>query len=101
MADAPRKDEVRLVVSYDVSEDRRRRRLAARLVGRLERVQYSVFEGTVRRATIHEILTLAAKEIDPSTDSVRAYPLCARCRELIEVLGTGLLLDDEDEDLVV
>lgn len=101
MAQPPRKDDVRLVVSYDVSEDRRRRRLAGRLSGRLERVQYSVFEGTVRRAVIPDILSAAAEEIDPGTDSVRAYPLCARCRAAIEVLGTGFLVGDEDEDLVV
>lgn len=71
------------VVSYDVTDSRRRRRLERALSALGNRVQYSVFEClmTVPEARFH--LGRLAAELDLRTDSLRAYPLCAWCAETV------------------
>lgn len=77
------------MVSYDVTDDRTRRQLAAQLHAFGERVQFSVFEChfTVAEARYH--LGRMAQALDPATDSLRAYPLCAWCEPAVTWLGTG------------
>ena len=76
------------VVSYDISDDRRRARLATILEGRGERVQWSIFhcrlgiaEATALRKHINEQMELE------ENDSIRWYPLCAWCEERVRKLG--------------
>ena len=75
------------IVSYDIADDRRRRRLERGLKALGERVQYSVFECclTIPEARFH--LARLAQELDGRADSLRAYPLCAWCAERIEGIG--------------
>ncbi|MBL8897235.1 MAG: CRISPR-associated endonuclease Cas2 [Planctomycetes bacterium] len=89
-----------LLVSYDVVLDRRRRRLAKSLAQQLQRVQYSVFEGPLPERRLHALREAAAKHIHPPEDSVRIYTLCARCRESLEILGCGPIIDDPDDVIV-
>lgn len=90
-----------LVVCYDVVSDRNRARLAKFLRGRLEHVQKSVFEGVLAERHWEELRTGIAKRIDRRVDSVRVYDLCGRCRGLIEVIGSGVLVEEGTEDVVV
>jgi len=92
---------VRVVVSYDVSSDRRRRRLAKRLEDLLQRVQQSVFEGDVDSRRLERVRALARRHIDQKTDSVRIYRVCARCRRALEVVGNGPWVEECGEDVVV
>jgi len=41
------------------------------------------------------------EEIDPVTDTVRIFHLCARCIPATEVLGVGTYLETEESDEVV
>lgn len=79
---------MRIVVSYDVSDDRRRRKVARILEGYGYRVQYSVFECDLdadqARALQQRLRPLISKR---AGESVRFYPLCADCRERIGVIG--------------
>ena len=67
------------IVAYDVSDDKRRRRVEQRLLALGQRVQYSVFEChlTIAEARLH--LGCLALDLDCTTDSLRAYPQCAWC----------------------
>ncbi|HPC82492.1 MAG TPA: CRISPR-associated endonuclease Cas2 [Thermoanaerobaculaceae bacterium] len=90
-----------IVVSYDVVCDRRRARLAKRLVGRLHRVQKSVFEGEVTDKGLQLVLQDVQREIDPTEDSVRVYHLCRGCEKTIDLVGVAPTWAKPDEDEVV
>jgi CRISPR-associated protein Cas2 len=88
------------VVAYDVSENRRRTRLARKLRGFLERVQKSVFEGEMDERRLESLRRSIECELDHGCDSARVYHLCSRCRAAVEVIGTGVYVDDGQSDLV-
>ena len=92
---------VRIVVTYDISSDRRRRRLARRLEGLLVRVQMSVFEGEVDQKRLQKICSISGRTINRRTDSVRIYRLCGRCVEALEIVGCGVFVAGSDDDVVV
>lgn len=75
------------VVSYDIADDRDRSKVARRLEGYGDRVQYSVFEcrlsNTEREGLREDLLEF----IDPTRDSIRWYPLCDRCRPRARIQG--------------
>jgi CRISPR-associated protein Cas2 len=89
-----------LVVAYDVSENRRRARLAKRLRAFLDRVQKSVFEGQMDERRLDTLRRTVEREIDQNCDSARVYHLCARCRAAVEIIGTGTYVEDGQRDLV-
>jgi len=90
-----------VVVSYDVVENRKRARLAKYLKGYMERVQKSVFEGVIADRTLEALTKGIAKRIDRSDDTVRIYTLCERCVSAVEIIGTGVYIEREDEDVLV
>ncbi|MFO8072416.1 MAG: CRISPR-associated endonuclease Cas2, partial [Polyangia bacterium] len=78
-------------VCYDISNDRRRRKIARLLEGYGVRVQKSVFEARLDQKKLLSLRKKLERRIDPELDSVRIYRICARCRESIEVIGPGTL----------
>lgn len=83
------------MVSYDVSDHRRRRRLEQALQAFGVRVQYSVFECYFTLTEARFFLARLAADLDASTDSLRAYPLCAWCEQTLAEHGRGRR--DEDK----
>ena len=77
------------VISYDVVEDERRRRLHELLKGYGRRVQYSVFECDLNKQEIDELLRRVKVEVDAQTDSCRIYRFCASCRCEVRIVGRG------------
>lgn len=84
------------VISYDIADDRRRYRVAKILEDHGIRVQESVFDCELDNRQILELREALLAEMDPDFDSVRFYALCAHCRESIELIGPGRLLDNPD-----
>jgi len=89
------------VVSYDVSDDRKRARLAKFLLGYCGRVQKSVFEGEVAERRLEPLRRGAGKRIDQTVDSIRIYMLCQRCQAATEIIGTGVYVERGDEGFIV
>jgi CRISPR-associated protein Cas2 len=92
------------VVSYDVADDRRRERLSRLLESRGQRVQWSVFEVISTEEEIAALLSEVSgseETFDPAEDSLRCYPLCARCRESVDVRGAGRPLSRPGSPLVL
>ena len=86
------------VISYDISIDKRRAKLAKLLEGAGQRVQYSVFECDLTakqyrslEARIQKLLRL------DEGDSVRIYTLCATCRPQTQIFGKGPALETSPE----
>ena len=88
-----------VVVAYDNIDDRRRGRVARRLVYYLNRVQKSVFEGELPPSQYESMIKELIDLIDHSQDRVRVYHLCRLCRKNISVFGVleGYPRWDEDE----
>lgn len=89
---------MRVVIAFDVSDDKQRRKLVTVLQGAAQRVQKSVFEAKgLREAEYLRLRSKAERAIDPTSDSLRYYRLCAACVGRVEHFGagTGLLLPDE------
>jgi CRISPR-associated protein Cas2 len=80
---------MKVVVTYDVADDDVRRRVAALLEDVLTRVQYSVFEGTPPAELLSAKVRAALDLIDPRSDSIRVYRLCAWCEGRVDTYGKG------------
>lgn len=83
-----------VLVTYDLSDDKTRRRMATLLSGYGTRVQRSVFECRLSKKERGDLEDRLATCLDdaPDTDalgaqSVRLYGLCARCRPKVRLLG--------------
>ena len=87
------------VISYDISDDRKRYKVEKLLKDYGKRVQKSVFECIITEAELLKIKRKVEKIIDFNTDSVRFYFLCTRCRNNIEVSGLGMI--NEESSVVI
>jgi len=85
-----------VLVVFDVSCDRRRRRLVKVLSGFGCRTQYSAFECLVRPGDEQRLMALASRHIEPAEDRLALYRLCGACRPRIAWLGEplGRVLDE-------
>ena len=84
-----------LVVSYDISDDRRRTRVMNLLRDYGRHVQYSVFECQLTQGQIRKMKKGISLLVDPA-DSIRIYYLCKEDVDRVELLGRG---DRTSEDL--
>ncbi len=92
------------IVSYDVSSDRRRRKIATTLEDYGKRVQYSVFECDLTDRRYKELYSKLVKLTTEMEDgSVIFYPLCANCREKVQVIGIPVptVRDEGKDDVIV
>lgn len=79
------------VLSYDIADDRARRRVAKILEDYGDRVQLSVFEAPgLDEERLAECLARVRRHLDTAGgDSLRAYPLCAACSGRIKTEGAA------------
>jgi CRISPR-associated protein Cas2 len=77
-----------VVVSYDISDNRRRTKMMKALEGFGTHVQFSVFECRLKPAEIAEMRG-KLKKLTGRQDSVRLYFIGADDVKRIEVIGTG------------
>ena len=85
-----------MVFSYDVSDNRRRRRVARLLEARMARVQKSVFEARLSARAADALAAAVEKELGPG-DSLRVYAVSADGLKRSASLGSGApILGDED-----
>jgi CRISPR-associated protein Cas2 len=84
-----------IVISYDISEDKRRTKIHKVLKSYGQWMQFSVFECVDLSETEYaKLRSRLAKMIKPETDSVRFYFLCACCQGKIERIGGEAVRDD-------
>lgn len=89
-----------LVVSYDVTDDQKRKKLAEVLKDYGRRVQFSVFECDLEKKHIDKMVKEASAFIDGEGDSLRIYRLCNECAEKIEVFGNQNRFDSQKSVVV-
>lgn len=83
----PSPDQQRYVIAYDIPCDRRRTKVSDLLSAHGVRVNDSVFEVTIKPSRYLMLKDHLQSLIKPKEDSIRIYPLCAKCLLGIETLG--------------
>lgn len=93
----------RHVFCYDISNDRRRRKIAAILEGVGDRVQGSVFEADLDEALFEKVSKRLQAQMDCQSDSLATYRLCSKCAQRTRYSGdiTGTPLWGEEVVIVV
>lgn len=84
-----------VVVSYDISEDKRRTKIHKMLKSYGQWMQYSVFECDLTKTDYAKMRSRLAKMIKPEeNDSIRFYFLCACCQGKVERIGGEQVRDN-------
>jgi len=83
-----------VVVTYDISEDKRRTKVYNALKSYGQWMQYSVFECDLTRTEYAKLRSRLAKLIKPDEDSIRFYFLCACCQGKVERIGGEMVRDN-------
>jgi len=81
------------VISYDIKDDRIRRRIHDILQNHGEKVQYSVFECKLNNKEFEFLRSLVQPMLDKD-DSIRWYPICKWCADKIICRGKAQMLED-------
>jgi CRISPR-associated protein Cas2 len=77
------------VLTYDITDDKRRRKVAKLCEAVAERVQYSVFEAYLTPAELEKLIKKTGRWMKKEEDSLRVYTLCASCRKKAKAYGQG------------
>lgn len=89
------------VVSYDISDDRTRRKVAKTMENYGRRVQFSVFECRLSTPRFREmygkLITLCMKP----GDSIRMYTICEDCISRIHMIGVKEPAQEEDTVIII
>ena len=89
------------MISYDISDSRRRREVQKLLEGRGDRVQFSVFECTLNDAQLGSLKGELTGMIEKTADNIRFYRICEACKKTVQVLGVGTARGEEDDFFIV
>jgi len=81
---------IQVVVAYDITDDKRRNKIAKCLEGYGVRVNYSVFECVLKPARFKQMKASLEKLLDSDEDTIRIYQLCKECIKKVSVMGDGL-----------
>ena len=85
-----------LVVTYDITDDQRRMRVASEMENYGKRVQFSVFECHLPKEKAIELQHRIDSLIIKEEDQVRYYTLCQKDAENVLVDGPGEVTKDWD-----
>ncbi len=88
------------VVVYDVSCNRRRKKVADVLEGYGRRVQFSVFECCLEAKKYQELKRKLGRYVKLPEDSVRFYPMSSHTRDQVEIWG-GVPLSSPSGSIVI
>jgi len=83
-----------IVISYDISEDKRRTKIHNILKSYGQWMQYSVFKCNLSDTEYARLRSRLAKVIKPDQDSIRFYFLCGCCQNKVERIGGEQLRDE-------
>ena len=82
-------------VAYDITNDKRRNRVAKILKDFGTRIQYSVFECNTDRRALLRLQSQLEKVVDFAEDTITFYHLCAACEKQITRIGLKKGLDNQ------
>lgn len=77
------------VLAYDISNDKRRNKIAKLCESTAVRIQGSVFEAYLSPSELEKLVKKAKNIMQEKEDSLRIYMLCEACRAKIKNYGQG------------
>ncbi|MEC4982798.1 MAG: CRISPR-associated endonuclease Cas2 [Oscillatoria sp. PMC 1068.18] len=83
-----------VVISYDISDDKRRTKMHKILKSYGQWMQYSLFECDLTATQYARLRDRLSKLIKAETDSIRFYFLCGCCQKKVERIGGEEVRDD-------
>ncbi len=86
-----------MIIAYDIADPKRLSRIARIMMDYGTRVQKSIFEATVTRASFAEMKRRIEETMVDTEDGVKYFPLCRKCSGTVEVIGQGIYLDPDSE----
>lgn len=76
------------IISYDITSNKLRRKIAKELENYGIRVQYSVFECNIDKTRLKEVYTKMVHLMDGVEEgSIRCYELCKNCEQKVHIIG--------------
>ncbi|RMG41429.1 MAG: CRISPR-associated endonuclease Cas2 [Candidatus Dadabacteria bacterium] len=90
-----------MIVAYDIADPRRLTKVAKVMEDYGVRVQKSIFEVELKRRIFNEMKRRIERIIDAEQDSVKYYPLCSKCRNTLDVIGLGQVLNYEKDFIIL
>lgn len=85
---------MQVIVTYDISEDKRRTKIHKILKSYGQWMQFSVFECVLTVTEYIRLRNRLSKLIKPEEDSIRFYFLCECCQQKVERIGGKTVRDD-------
>lgn len=85
-----------VLVTYDIGDAKRLRKVAKVMKDYGHRVQRSVFECLIDERKLSAMVAEIDQCIDEKMDTVRIYRLCNSCRETLVIRGQGTVSEDPD-----
>ena len=79
-----------VLITYDISSNKKRGKLHRFLKEFGLNTQKSVFECELDEAGLSRIISYCKAVINPGTDSVRMYRICAGCLRKVQISGLGI-----------
>ncbi len=89
------------IISYDVRDPKRLRRIHSLMKDFGTWVQLSVFECWLTREELSRLLDLLKATLDLSQDRVRIYNLCKTCREKTTSFGWSEMAEEPADGMVM
>ena len=89
------------VISYDIPDDKRRKKIADLLEGYGQRVQYSVFECQLNTEKYNDLRRRLRKIVKLEEDNVRFYPLSLHTLSQVESWGVGVPVIEPPGSIIV
>lgn len=91
------------LISYDITNNRTRGKIAKELSGYGQRVQYSVFECRITeqqyKELYHKLVTLMNGEEE---GNIRVYNICGKCEQKLNIIGIkSKEMTPEKEELII
>lgn len=88
------------IISYDITSDRLRSKIAKELENYGRRVQYSVFECRITIKQFEELYEKLILMMEGEVEgNIRIYKLCKKCQQEIRTIGLkseSMILEEED-----
>jgi len=85
---------MQVVITYDISEDKRRTKIRTILKSYGQWTQYSVFECNLTQSQYTKLRNRLSRLIKPQEDSIRFYFLCECCQQKVERIGGEPVRDE-------
>ena len=88
-------DLMHYTVAYDITDDKRRNKVAKILKDFGKRVQYSVFECDIDKRAYLRLQDRLVKAMNFEEDTITFYYICAACEKQIQRIGQKKGLDKQ------